>query len=111
MPILKIIAAIATIITGLISLIWPRSVRGFTGLEAPGPRGITEIRAVLGGFFIALGTVPLIFQSAGMFLMLGLAYLGVALVRAVSIILDKSFLQSNFISLAVEVFLGLILIL
>ena len=82
----------------------------FTGLEMPGPRGVTEIRAVLGGFFIALGAAPLVFQSREMFLMLGLAYLGVALVRAVSIILDKSFIQSNYISLAAEIVLGLILI-
>ena len=32
--ILQIIAAIGTIVTGLVSLIWPRSVQGFTGLSA-----------------------------------------------------------------------------
>jgi hypothetical protein len=60
LQILKIIVAIGTIATGLISLIRPRSVTGFTGLVPKGPRGITEIRAVLGAFFVALGTVPLI---------------------------------------------------
>jgi hypothetical protein len=50
---LQILAAIGTILTGLVSLIRPRSVQGFTGLRADGGRGITEIRAVLGGFFVA----------------------------------------------------------
>ena len=51
--IVQILLAIATIVTGLISLIRPRSVQGFIGLTAPGPRGLAEIRAVLGGGFIA----------------------------------------------------------
>ena len=108
--ILKVIAAIGTVLTGLYSLIKPLDVRGFTGLELPGGRGITEVRAVLGGFFIALGAAPLIFQSADMFLMLGMAYLAVGAVRAVSMFLDKSLVQSNFISLAVEILFGLILV-
>jgi len=108
--ILKIIAALATIATGLFSMLKPRAVQGFTGLSLPAPRGVTEIRAVLGGFFIALGAAPLIFQSRDMFLMLGLAYLSVTLVRAVSIVVDKSYVQSNYISLITEIVLGIILV-
>ena len=108
---LKIIAALGTIVTGLFSLIKPLSVRAFTGLEVAGPRGITEIRAVLGGFFIALGAAPLVLNRPDMFLMLGLAYFGVAVVRAVFMFLDKSLVRSNYISLATEVILGIILVL
>ena len=108
--ILKTIAALGTIATGLFSLIKPLSVRTFTGLDVVGPRGITEIRTVLGGFFIALGAAPLLFRNPGMFLMLGFAYFGVAIVRAVSMFLDKSFMQSNYISLATEAILGIILV-
>ncbi|MHB1356006.1 MAG: DUF4345 family protein [Anaerolineae bacterium] len=108
--ILHVIAAIATIATGLYSLIRPRAVTGFTGLAPTGPRGITEIRAVLGAFFVALGAAPLIWNSTPMYLMLGVAYFGVALVRAVSMVLDKSVMRSNVISLATEVVLGVILV-
>lgn len=111
LQVLQIIAAVGTIITGLVSLIVPRSVQGFIGLNAPGGRGITEIRAVLGGFFIALGATPLIFGSQDMYLMLGIAYLVVAAVRTVSMFLDKSVLQSNIISVITEVILGVILVL
>ena len=101
--ILQIIAAIGTIVTGLVSLIWPRSVQGFTGLSAEGPRGITEIRAVLGGLFVALGVVPLVLKVPETYRMLGIAYLVVAVVRTISMIVDKSVVQSNVISVVVEI--------
>lgn len=111
LSILKIIAGLATVATGLISLVNPRSVYAFTGLEAPGPRGITEIRAVLGAFFIALGVMALYYRLPQTYTMLGVTYLFVGLVRAVSMIIDKSVVQSNWISLAVEIVVGVILVL
>jgi hypothetical protein len=111
LEILKIVAAIATIATGLISLIRPRSVQGFTGLTAPGPRGVTEIRAVLGGAFIGLGVAPLIFNQPVAYQMLGATYLTIAVARIIGIALDRSFETSNLVSLAVEIVFGIILIL
>ncbi len=109
--VLKIIAGIATILTGVVSLFWPLSVRGFTGLEVSGGRGITEIRSVLGAFFIGLGGAVLYFDNTKTYQMLGVTYLAVALVRAVSMVVDKSVVSSNVISLIVEVIFGIILIL
>lgn len=109
--ILKTISAIATILTGLYALLAPLKVRGFTGLELPGGRGITEVRAILGGLFIALGAAPLLFGSIDMYTMLGVSYLGIAVVRGVSMFVDRSLVPSNFISLAVEIVFGVILIL
>jgi hypothetical protein len=111
LEVLQIIAALGTIATGLISLIRPRSVTGFTGLNPNGPRGITEIRAVLGGFFVALGIAPLILATPEAYRMLGIAYLAVAVVRTVSMVLDKSVEQSNIISVVVEIVFGVILVL
>ena len=110
LQILQIIAAIATILTGLVSLFKPESVTGFTGLRPEGGRGITEIRAVLGGFFIALGAAPLFLNSPVAYAMLGIAYLGIALVRGISMFIDKSVTQSNVISLVVEIIFGVILV-
>lgn len=109
--VLQIVASVGTIVTGLVSLIAPRSVTGFTGLSPNGGRGITEIRAVLGGFFVALGAVPLLFNQQGMYLMLGITYLVVAGVRAVSMFVDRSVERSNIISVVVEVIFGVILVL
>jgi hypothetical protein len=111
LQVLQRVAAAGTIVTGLVSLIWPRAVTGFTGLSPVGGRGITEIRAVLGGFFIALGAAPFILNAAAAYRMLGIAYLVVAVVRAVSMIIDKSIVQSNIISLLFEVVFGVVLVL
>ena len=111
LEILKIVVAIATILTGVVSLFWPLKVRGFTGLEVNGGRGITEIRAVLGGFFIGLGAAVIILDDPAAYLTLGIAYLVVAAVRTISMFVDKSVVQSNVISVITEVIFGIILVL
>lgn len=109
--VLQIIAAIGTIATGAVALIRPRAIQGFTGLRADGGRGVTEIRAVFGGFFIALGITPLILQAPAAYQMLGIAYLVVAIVRTISMFVDRSVEQSNVISVIVEIIFGVVLVL
>ena len=107
--ILKIIAALATAATGLLAFIKPNATYGFTGLNANGVRGVSEIRAVFGGLFIALGLAPL-FLGTVAYQMLGIGYLAIAAARTFSVVFDKSTAQSNFISLAIEIVLGVILV-
>jgi len=111
LKILQIVAVVATILTGLVSLIWPLRVQGFTGLTAPGGRGITEIRSILGALFIGLGIAVFLLGTRETYQMLGIMYLAIAAVRAVSIVIDKSAEQSNTISLIAEIVLGIILVL
>jgi hypothetical protein len=111
LTILKYIAAIGTIVTGLVSLVRPHSIRGFTGLTAEGSRGVTEIRAIMGGVFIGAGMAPIILPGNTAFQMLGIIYLVIAAVRAVSMFIDKSVVKSNTISLLVEVIFGVMLVL
>lgn len=111
LDIVQIIMAVATVLTGIFSLIWPMAVRGFTGLQPTGSRGISEIRAVLGGGFIGLGAAPLILKQPAAFQMLGIAYLAIGAVRLVSIFVDKAPDRSNWISLAVEIVFGVVLVL
>jgi hypothetical protein len=108
--ILQIIAAVGTILTGLYSLLKPAAVTGFTGLSPVGGRGITEIRSILGGLFIGLGTAVLVLATREVYQALGIMYLAIAAVRLVSIFVDKSPVQSNWISLAVEIIFGIILV-
>lgn len=108
--ILKILAALLTVATGLLAFVRPLAVLGFTGLGAPGPRGVTEIRAVLGGAFIGLGATPLLLRTPDTFRMLGIVYLVIGATRTVGLILDKSVERSNVISLAVEILFAVILI-
>lgn len=109
LTVLKIIASIATAATGLLALVKPDAVYGFTGLIATGARGISEIRAIFGGLFIAMGIAPLFLKPQG-FRMLGIAYLAIAVARLFSMFFDKSFDSSNIISLVIEIVLGVILV-
>jgi hypothetical protein len=111
LEILQMAAAIATILTGLASLVRPRAVQGFTGLRAPGARGLAEIRAILGGTFLGLGAAPLILGGSAAYQMLGITYLAIAAARVVGIVVDRSTESSNLISLAVEIVFGVILLL
>lgn len=72
--VLQVIAAVGTIGVGVVALFWPKSVTGLIGLEPTGPRGITELPAVLGAFFVALGAAPLILGAPEAYRMLGIAF-------------------------------------
>ena len=107
--VLKIISALVTAATGLLAFIKPGATYAFIGLTANGIRGVSEIRSIFGGLFIALGIVPL-FLGPLAYQMLGIAYLGIAAARAFSIVFDRSYAQSNIISLVIEILLGAILV-
>jgi len=107
--ILKIIAALATAATGLLAFLKPDATYGFIGLKADGARGVSEIRAIFGGLFMALGIAPL-FLGEIAYLMLGIGYLAIAVARLISIFFDKSYAQSNIISLVIEIVFGIILV-
>jgi len=111
LQILKIIGGVATILTGIVSLFWPLKVPGFTGLEPNGGRGITEIRTILGALFVALGAVVLYYRTPEAYMILGVTYLGMALVRGISIFVDRSAVSSNIISFFVELVFGILLVL
>ncbi len=108
--VLKIIAAVGTAATGMLALVKPDAVYGFTGLLANGARGISEIRSIFGGLFIGLGIAPLILKSSAAYRMLGIGYLAIAAARLFSMIFDKSYDSSNIISLAIEIVFGIILV-
>lgn len=110
LTILQYIACVLTVLVGAYSLLAPKNAGKFTGLTPEGGRGITEIRAVLGMFFVGLGLYPMLFPADAAFHMLGFTYLLVGAARLISIFMDKSGDQSNWISVASEFALGTILI-
>ncbi|MDX9865567.1 MAG: DUF4345 family protein [Anaerolineaceae bacterium] len=111
LTILKIIIAVGTIGTGLLALLKPNSIDGFTGIKATGPRGVTEIRAIFGGLFIGLGAAAILLNAPAAYQMLGIAYGAIAVVRIPAMFLDHSVENSNIISTVIEVVFAVILVL
>ncbi len=107
----QLIAVIGTFATGFYALFWPKAVKGFTGLRFDDGRGVTEIRAVMGGFFIGLAAAAFFLEQRVTYPMLGITYLAVAAVRLVSMFVDDSVVKSNIISLFVEIVFGVVLVL
>ena len=103
-------ACLLTIVSGLFALFAPERAVSLTGLVPQGGRGRTEIRCIMGALYIALGVTPFFLGEAA-FTMLGIAYLAISIVRLVSIFIDKSASSSNWGSFALELVLGVILVL
>ena len=108
LSILQLIAVIATIAIGLLSLVAPTRIEGFTGLKPVGGRGIAEIRAIFGGGFIGLGLATFLLDNSVAYPMLGIVYLTIGLIRVITIFLDKSRESSNLISVASELIFGVL---
>jgi len=113
MPIMfwiKVIVAVATMAFGAMSIVSPAAAERFTGLAATGPRGVSEIRAVLGGLFVGLAIAVLIYRTSTAFGTLGIGYLAIGFVRAASIFADRAPTTTNWLSLAFEVVFGILLL-
>ncbi len=107
---IKVIVAVATIGFGVMSIVSPPAAERFTGLTAADPRGVSEIRAVLGGLFVGLGLAALIYRTAAAFGTVGIGYLLIAVVRAASIYFDHAATPTNWASLAFEIVFGVLLL-
>ena len=107
----QVFVLIGTIGIGLLSFAAPAMVAGFTQLDIPAARGRTEVRAIFGGLFIGLGVAPLILGSKGAYAAVGLIYLAIGAGRLLAMVLDRSWDQSNWISLIVEIAFGFLLLL
>lgn len=114
MYVLTLIAAIFTTAVGVAGLVAPRRVSAAIGLSLEGARGIkaglSQFRATLGGFFIAVGVTAIVI-GPGAGLVVGIGWLGTAAARAVSVIVDRNASAANLIELALEAVVGVLFVL
>jgi hypothetical protein len=105
------LGAVATLGMGGLGLVAPRACARLVGLKAVSGAGFAEFRATYGGLFLMLGLTPLVTGEAAAFLVSGLAWLGAAGGRVVSIVADRSRERANVIAVGVELaFAGLLLV-
>lgn len=103
---LNYIGAIVTLGLGLTGLLSPGSAAKIVGLKAETTSGRSEFRASFGGLWIALGAVPLITMEPLAFAFLGMVWLGTAVGRLVSFVLDKTVDRQNLFNVGFEIAAG-----
>ena len=105
------VVAIISIIAGCLGLIWPQQVSRTIGLKIPGRLGTSEVRATYGGLFIGTGVAVVLIASNDAALVLGAAWAGAFIARAISFVIDKSRTKENVAGLLIEGVMATLLIL
>ncbi len=109
---LNIIAALMTIGFGLFGFLAPGYTAGALDLApTKSTMGLSEMRASVGGLFVVAGFAALWLGTPTAFAMLGFAFAGAALGRAVSLVLDNPPMAKVLIFGGIELVLALWLIL
>ena len=108
--------AIFTLGLGLGGMVMPKLAQRITLLApiAGKPTAIAEVRASFGGLYFGLGLAVILALIGGNGVVgasfaAACAWLGLAIGRAVSLAADRSGSAWNWISLAIETFVGLVL--
>jgi hypothetical protein len=91
---------------GAATLLFPKTMAAFVGIQPVAPVGVSEIRSTLGSFFLGLGAACLWLQSADAFTVLGVASLVAAIVRLLSSLANGSVTIKNIGGVVAKALLG-----
>ena len=105
------VGAIISVVAGCLGLIWPHHVSRTIGLQIPGRLGKSEVRATYGGLFIGAGVAVLLIASSDAAMVLGAAWAGAFVARAISFVIDTSRTKENVAGLLIEGVMATLLIL
>lgn len=100
---LNILVALMTIAFGAFGFLAPRFTASALDLEVgASTMGLSEMRASVGGLFVAMGLFAIWSGMPMAYAMLGVAYSGAALGRLISIVLDKPPFRKAMLYFALE---------
>jgi len=105
------IGSVATTVLGLLGLFLPYKAAAFVSISPVGLNGRSEIRATYGGLFLALGVACIVAQAEMVFMVAGVAWLGAAVGRVYSALVDRNGDIKNIGGIALEAGLGTLLVL
>ncbi len=109
--ILNIIGAISLLGYGIGSLLMPHRMAKLIAQELNTSRGVAEFRVVNGGYFIGLAGFALLVNQPLVYAALGIGWLGAAVGRIISFILDRPPLEPIYIALLLfEIAMGIMLL-
>ena len=96
------IGAGISVAAGVLGFLWPHPVSKTIGLGLPSRLAISEFRATYGGLFIGAGVAVLIIGSSDAARVLGAAWAGAFIARALSVVIDRSRSKENIAGLIIE---------
>ena len=99
-----------SVVAGLLGLLFPVQVSQVVGVTLPSRLGLSEFRATYGGLFIGAGAAVLTIGVREAALVLGFAWLGAFVARLLSAAVDRSVSRENVAGLAIELVVGLLLV-
>lgn len=92
---IRLTAALASVIFGVVALIFPEQTAKAAFLKADTKKGEAEIRASWGGFYIGLGLAVIFLDAEDAYFAFGIAYAITALVRAGTWLRDRKLINRN----------------
>ncbi|OGB25313.1 MAG: hypothetical protein A3I66_04465 [Burkholderiales bacterium RIFCSPLOWO2_02_FULL_57_36] len=98
--------ALVMIALGGMGLFFPETAARFVSVAPVGKLGKSELRATYGGFFLALGLGCIVLGSPEVYRVIGIAWLGAAIGRTISIAVDRSVSYKNFGGVFFEAAIG-----
>jgi hypothetical protein len=108
---INMFGAIATTGMGGLGLFVPNAASRLSGLTATNKTGFAEFRATFGGMFVVMGLIPLLSDQPSAYFMAGMVWLGAALGRVASLVLDRGYTErKNFLGVLVEASFGALLL-
>jgi hypothetical protein len=109
--IINFISCLLSIGFGLFGLIAPRFTAAALDLApTTSTMGLSEMRASVGGLFVVSGLAALWIDAPLAYSMIGFCYLGAALGRAISLLLDHPPVQKTLVFGGIEALLAIILL-
>jgi Domain of unknown function (DUF4345) len=106
----NLIGAGLTIGLGIIGLLKPMTIGPLVGIMPTEPRGLSEIRATYGGLFIGLGGLALYAQDVKIYAAVGCGWIGAAIARICSIVVDRQMSKMNIGGIVLEGGIALLLL-
>lgn len=96
------IGAAISVAAGVLGFLWPHQVSKTIGLGLPSQLAISEFRATYGGLFVGAGLAVLVIGSSDAARVLGAAWAGAFIARALSVVIDRSRSKENMAGLVIE---------
>lgn len=115
-PVILGAVAVAFALMGIGALVRPTVVTRQFGIPALTPEGRSEVRAVYGGFGLAVAAMLVVAVTspdlrAGIAITVAVALFGMAVGRVVSAVIDRSLSKVVVLYLVIEVVVGVLLVL